>query len=477
MIKLEFSEVLAATGGLVRGDVPTLSIGGVSTDSRSVRPGDLFFALSGEKFDGHDYVGEALRRGAAGAVVSAERHERVARGLSEEFEGRRPLLVRVDRPVAALGRLAAYHRQQHPASVIAVVGSNGKTTTKEMIHHVLKSRLKGRASPKSFNNEIGVPLTLLSAEPGDDYLVVEVGTNHPGEIAALGEIVRPDMVVLTCIAEEHLEGLGDLDGVAEEETSILRFLAPRGFAAVNVDAPQIRKHLPPASFGGEGGRIATFGSAEDADLRVTRVVYEAPWLQFELNGRFAYRLHMPGAHNATNAAGAIAVARRLGFAPEEIAEQLASFVPPPMRGEVLRLGDVRLINDAYNANPHSALAALEMLHALAAGGRRIVVFGEMRELGDHAAALHRRVAERLREERVDHILLVGRAVEFMHDALRGGGLFHPTVECCESPEECGQRLAALVRPGDVILLKASRAVGLERAVEPLRRRLSEFAVA
>lgn len=475
MIRLELAEVLEATGGLVRGGAPTLSVGGVSTDSRSVRPGELFFALSGERFDGHDYVDEALRRGAVGAVVSAERHERVVRALTVEAAGRRPLLIRVDRPLAALARLAAYHRLQHPASVIAVVGSNGKTTTKEMIHHVLKARLKGRASPKSFNNDIGVPLTLLSAEPGDDYLVVEVGTNQPGEIAALGAIVRPDMVVLTCIAEEHLEGLGDLDGVAEEEASMLRFLAPRGFAAVNVDAPQIRAHLPRAD--AHGPRMTTFGTAEDADLRVTRAVYEAPWLRFTLNGRFDYRLHMPGAHNAANAAGAIAAARRLGFSPEEIAARLESFVPPPMRSEVVSLGDVTLINDAYNANPHSALAALEMLHALARGGRRIAVFGEMRELGEHAAALHRRVAERLREERVDHVLLVGRAAEYMHDALRGGGLFNPTVECCETAEACGERLAALVRSGDVILLKASRAVGLERAVEPLRRRLSEPAVA
>lgn len=466
MIKLVLSEVVQALAPDYRGEPPGGSVSGVSTDSRSIEAGDLFFAIRGPRFDGHDFVEAALLGGAAAAVVESRRAAQLLERLSRVPPPRRVLLP-VDDPLAALGRLAAYHRRLISADVIAVVGSNGKTTTKEMIQHVLSGRCQVRASPRSFNNAVGVPLTLLSATAADDYLVVEIGTNARGEIDALCGLVRPEMAVLTCIGEEHLEGLSDLEGVAAEECAALRHLAESGFAAVNVDDPHVEPHLERLR-----ARVVRFGRAESADLRVTHVGYEAPWLSFQVNGRFDYRLHMPGAHNATNACGAIAVGRRLGMEHDAIAERLASFVPPPMRSEVLRLGDVTIVNDAYNANPHSALAALATLYEVARGGRRIAVLGEMRELGERAAEQHRRVAQRIRGERIDHVVLVGRAVELMHDALRGGDLFCPTVECCADVDACGQRLAELVRGGDVVLLKASRAVGLERVIDVLRRRLS-----
>jgi UDP-N-acetylmuramoyl-tripeptide--D-alanyl-D-alanine ligase len=467
VIKLVLSEVIEAMRAQVRGEPPTVSVGGVSTDSRSVRPGELFFALRGPRFDGHSFVPQVLERGAVAAVIAADRLESVFAAFGPRASTVAPRLILVDDPLAALGRLAAYHRRQRSADVIAVVGSNGKTTTKEMITHVLSGRLRGRCSPKSFNNAVGVPLTLLSAEGTDDFLVVEIGTNVPGEVAVLAAMASPDMAVITCIAEEHLEGLGDVAGVAAEECSVLRHLRPGGFAAVTADSPHVAAHLPAS-----GLTLVTFGEHESADLRITDVRYQAPWLDFEINGRFPYRLHTAGAHNACNAAAAIAVARRLGFEHEEIAARLASFVPPPMRGEVIRVGKVTLVNDTYNANPHSALAAISVLNALSNGGRRIVVFGEMRELGAASAELHRKVARKLRGERVDHVLLVGEAGPLMYDALRDGDLFSPSVETCQTVEECVERLASILRDGDVVLLKASRAVELDRLVEPLRQRLS-----
>jgi len=469
VITLTLNEVVRAMEGRPCGTLPTVSVGGVSTDSRTTSASDLFFALRGPNFDGHAYVAAALGRGAVAAVIEADRAEAVAAqltGAGVKVPGL-GVLIAVDRPVAALSRLAHAHRQMLAASVIGVVGSNGKTTTKAMIHHILSGRMRGRCSPKSFNNEIGVPLTLLSAQAGDEYLVVEIGTNAPGEIAALSAIAQPDVVALTCIGEEHLEGLGSVAGVAAEETAVLKHLRKPGFAAINRDAPEVLPHLPE-----RGPHLVTFGRDAAADVRVTEVHYEAPWLRFKLNARFPFRLRVPGVHNAVNAAGAVTVARRLGFDYAEAAVRLESFVLPPMRNEMTEVGGVTIINDAYNANPQSAAAAIDTLEQMPCPGKRIAVFGEMRELGRHSAELHQKVAARLRTANVQHVILVGAGTDPMHAALADGALFGPSVERCADVQECLERLAGGVQAGDVVLLKASRAVELDRLVGPLRERLA-----
>lgn len=474
MIKLTLAEIVQAMGGRPWGELTTVSVGGVSTDSRTVAATDLFFAIRGPRFDGHDYAVAALQRGAVAVVVETAQAERVAEALraADLPLPRSAVLIEVPDAIAALGQLAAYHRRQLAAAVIAVVGSNGKTTTKAMIHHILSGRLRGRCSPKSFNNAIGVPLTLLSAEQGDEYLVVEIGTNAPGEIANLGSIVEPDMAVITCIGEEHLEGLGDLDGVAAEECSILTELRGKGFAAVNVETPAVKKYLPQ-----NGVRVTTFGQAPEADVRLTELVYEPPWLRFKLNERFPFRLRLVGLHNAVNAAAAVTIARRLGFDYGEAAVRLESFVPPPMRNEVVEIAGVTIVNDAYNANPQSAAAAIDVLEQMPCKGRRIAVFGEMRELGCQSADLHRRIGGRLRDSSVNRVLLVGSGTEVMYEALACGGLFGPQVERCADVDDCLERLAGSVQAGDVLLLKASRAVELDRLVEPLRERVAARPVA
>ncbi|MCK4341813.1 MAG: UDP-N-acetylmuramoyl-tripeptide--D-alanyl-D-alanine ligase [Phycisphaerae bacterium] len=468
MIKLTLGEIVQAISGRPWGDLPTVSVGGVSTDSRSTAADELFFALRGPRFDGHDYVAAALKRGAVAAVVETARSEAVARELrtADIPLPAGAVLIEVDSTIAALARLATYHRQQLSAEVIAVVGSNGKTTTKAMIHHILSGRLRGHSSPKSYNNEIGVPLTLLSAEQGDEYLVVEIGTNAPGEVAALAQVVQPDMAVITCIAEEHLEGLGDLDGVVAEECSILSQLRDKGFAAINIENPAIQRHIPTEEL-----HVATFGQHPEADVRLTELSYESPWLRFKLNERFPFRLRLVGAHNAVNAAGAVTVARRLGFDFAEAAVRLESFVAPPMRNEVMEVCGVTIVNDAYNANPQSAAAAIDVLEQMSCRGQRVAVFGEMRELGSQSADLHRKVAERLREGNIGHVILVGDATDLMYEALAGGDLFGPSIERCAGVDDCLERLGTSLRAGDVVLLKASRAVELDRLVEPLRERL------
>jgi len=461
VIKLTLSEVAQALGAKSDGLLPACNVAGVSTDTRSLRPGELFFAIRGPSFDGHDYVIPAIDRGAPAVVVAAEQADRVRDDMARTGGHAAPILA-VDDPVAAMGRLAAFHRTQLATDVIAVVGSNGKTTTKAMIDHVLSGSRKGRSSPKSFNNAIGVPLTLLSAEAGDDYLVVEIGTNAPGEIAQLAAIVKPDMVVLTSIGEEHLEGLGDLRGVAAEECAAFRHIREGGFAAINIDAAETREHLPKS-----GPTVVTFGRCADADLRVTPTRVTSTGVEFDINGKFSYRVGMSGIHNAVNAAGAIAVARRLGMEHEQIAERLAGFSGPPMRHEVLSIGGVTIINDAYNANPASALAALDTLQALGEGGRKVLVFGEMRELGERSREMHERVARRLCGGWLSEALLVGAAAELMLPVLRGAG-DAPPARTFETVNACAGAMGGAIRAGDVVLLKASRAVGLERLIAALR---------
>ncbi|MGE0480713.1 MAG: UDP-N-acetylmuramoyl-tripeptide--D-alanyl-D-alanine ligase [Phycisphaerae bacterium] len=442
-------------------------VGGVSTDSRTAGPGDLFFALRGPNFDGHMYVADALRRGACAAVVSWTTAAVVANTLAAQGMCG-PALLHVADPQAALAALAAWRRVRLAAQVIAVIGSNGKTTTKELLAHVLACRRRGRASPKSFNNAIGVPVTLLSARDDDEFLVVEIGTNAPGEIEALGLIAQPDVALLTSIGEEHLEGLRDLAGVATEECSILRTLRPGGFVAANVDSPLVEPHLR-----GAGVAATTFGFAAHADARVSDVRYEPPWLRFRVRDRGEYRLPLPGAHHASNAAGVIAIAERMGVSRAEIAARFATFVPPPMRTEVLHAGGVTLINDAYNANPASVAAALAMLADYPCRGRRVLVLGAMRELGDQTVALHDELARQVAAAPVELVVLVGDAVPWMYDRIAGARVDGAeALVGVSTPVEAAAVLAARLCEGDVVLLKASRSVALEALVEPLKAKLT-----
>ena len=300
MIKLVLTEVIDALRGEPGATPRPVTVAGVSTDSRTAQSGELFFALRGPRHDGHDHVAGALARGAVAAVVSRSRGPELVRAGVDAAR-----LILVEDPLAALARLAAFHRRQAPADVIAVVGSNGKTTTKEMIGHILGERMRGRCSPKSYNNAIGVPLTLLSTEAADDFLVVEIGTNAPGEVAQLAELVEPDMAVITSVGEEHLERLGDLEGVAAEECSVLRRVRQGGFAAVNIDSPFVRPHVDAC-----GLKLATFGLEPAADLRITRVAYEVPALRIErplrlppAHGRRAQRLQRGRGDRGRAAAG------------------------------------------------------------------------------------------------------------------------------------------------------------------------------
>jgi UDP-N-acetylmuramoyl-tripeptide--D-alanyl-D-alanine ligase len=459
MKALTMDEVLAATRGTMINPRPASSVRGVSTDSRTVQPGQLFFALIGPHHDGHNFIVEALRRGAVGAVVSR-------RDSATEEATDAGIIIAVDDTTAALGRLAAYHRRQLAAQIVAVTGSNGKTTTKDMIHAVLSAARKGRCSPRSFNNHVGVPLTLLSAEGSDEYLVVEIGSNAPGEVHALSQIAKPDVAVITGISPTHLQGLSSIEGVAEEKASLLRSLRRGGLAALNIDHPALMRHLPDNP---DHWRQVGFGLVEGADLRATDVQTGADGISFRVNDKFEIRLNMLGRHNAVNALAAVAVGRRFGLEHEQIAGALATVSPPPMRLQLERIGPITVINDAYNANPESMGCALEVLMELPATGRRVAVLGDMRELGEQSQALHVELGRRLGRSGVQLLVAVGDYADVVsRTAARDVG-DRLEVRSFADVGDAMDQIAKLLAPADMVLVKGSRAMQLERLMEPIRR--------
>ncbi|MBX3315505.1 MAG: UDP-N-acetylmuramoyl-tripeptide--D-alanyl-D-alanine ligase [Phycisphaeraceae bacterium] len=463
--------IRAAAGGtwLARPDPGSeQTLTGVAIDSRAAHPGNIFIAIKGENTDGHLYVAEAAHAGASLVIVSADVDIPSLGSAS---------VLRVSDTRAALLRLgAAWRRLLEGTRVIAVVGSNGKTTTVRLIDAALGSAMRGSASIKSFNNEIGVPLTILRAKRGDQYLVCEVGTSSPGEIATLSQVVQPDVAVITSIGREHLEFLGSLKGVATEESSVLDHLRPGGLGVVTAESAELDDVLKARSLRSDTGSSPTmirFGTSSTADIRVVSVEQDEAGLEFTLNDRARFRIPLIGAHNACNAAAAVAVARRLRLSDEDIHRGLASARGESMRLERTRIGDIDLINDAYNANPDSVLAAIDALGALKPkpGGGRVLVLGDMLELGPDGPSLHDDVLRAVAgESGIDRVVLVGPMMSARADLLASRGDRARVLALADSTPEQATRAASMVRPGDVVLLKGSRGMRLERIAEAIATR-------
>ncbi len=425
-----------------RTDAPALR--GVATDSRTAGEGDIFVALDGDRFDGHDFLTTAVRQGASAVVVS--RPER-AQGLGV------PVFAVPD-TLIALGALARYRRRAWGNPVIAIAGSNGKTTTKELLRAALGSALTVHATVGNYNNRVGVPLTLLAVPDGADVAVVEVGTNAHGEVALLRDIVEADVAVVTSIGEEHLEGFGDLAGVLAEESAIF------------VRSPLA---VVPASDGAlvaqarsRAARVITTG-LDDGDLRASSWHVGADGQGEMVVDGISVLVPPRGIHNLRNAMLALAAARACGVSLTDAAAGIRGVVLPPMRMDWAQIGRATLINDAYNSNPASARAALDLLDAVGAGRQRVVVLGTMRELGSNAAALHTEIARRALASSFDVIAGVGDFAT----ALDTAGGTDPRVVTAADIDDLWPRLRTRLTPDAVILLKASRGVRLERLVPPL----------
>ncbi|MGQ0612507.1 MAG: UDP-N-acetylmuramoyl-tripeptide--D-alanyl-D-alanine ligase [Planctomycetaceae bacterium] len=437
-------EIAAWAGGQYEG--PDLPVAGVRIDSRSVAPGDLFVALRGKHKDGHEFLGEAFASGAAAALV--ERKEIVAthRGM-----GRAMIVVPDVR--RALGAIAARYRRALGFRVAGVTGSVGKTTTKEMLRLALGAGTA--ASPESFNNDLGVPLTLLGTSRTDAVCVVEIGTSGPGEIAALAALAAPDVAVVLNVGESHLERLGNLEGVAREKCALVESLGREGCAVLNDDDPRTRAMMRRAP-----GPVLTFGMTPRADVYGDCVRAGRGSVSFQLFRKTRVRMSVFGTHHVPNALAAAAVALWLGRPAADVAERLSAFRPAPMRMAVEAVGGTRLILDAYNANPRSAEAAVRELGRAGGSGRRILVLGDMLELGTRAPAYHERLGRIAAASGITALWAIGPLSEATARGARDAGL--GSVFWSADVEEAIAHPPIRPRTRDVVLFKASRAMRLER---------------
>lgn len=458
MKSISLSQVRQIVGGRPLDSIPPVSppITSISTDTRSLEPGALFVAIKGDSMDGHNFLAAAAGGGAVAAIVQTP----PATLLPNVH------MIQVADTRIALGQLAAFIRKQILAKVISVSGSNGKTTTKNLISAVLSTKLRGSISPKSFNNEIGVPLAIFPADPLQDYLVLELGTNHHGEIRRLTNIALPDVAVITNCSPEHLEGLGDLMGVRREEASIIEGLNPRGAIIVNGDDPDLL-----AAVAGHRGQRITFGFEPTNDLFASDVRCDRTGVRFRLNnGRSEVYLPLLGRHNAANALAAIAVGKKLGLSDDLIIAGLAHATGPEWRMQLKEADGLTVINDAYNANPASMRAALSTLSSIPAAGRRIAVLGDMRELGEATERFHREIGEFAGGCKLDLLVCVGEQSALIAKSAVAAGLDPQCIRRHTTAKAAMRSVPGSLVAGDVVLLKASRAIGLERLVEAIMQR-------
>jgi UDP-N-acetylmuramoyl-tripeptide--D-alanyl-D-alanine ligase len=462
-------EILEVTGGrLLAGAADgRTGVTRVTTDSRDVRRGDLFVALRGETFDGHDFVGAALAGGAAGALVQRAVPEPAAGARRGGRAAAAPFLVLVPDSLLALQALAAHHRGRFTIPVIAVTGSNGKTTTKEMVATVLAERGPLLKTEGNLNNRIGVPLTLLRLTSRHGAAVVEMGVDRRGQTTRLCEIARPTAGLITNIGPDHLEFFGGLEGSARAKGELLDFLPPAGVVALNVDDPFFEYLASRARC-----RVLPFGFGPAAEVRASDLVQAPEGARFQLTlpGRartIPVTLRLPGVHNVANALAAAAIGHALGVGGAAIARGLGRVRAAPQRTQMLMAGGVRIINDCYNANPASMKAAIDLLAELACGGRSIAVLGDMLELGPGSEAWHREVGAHLAGRDVSHVVACGLLGRKLAQGARAAGL--PAERVSEVADAAGAAtlVRGLVRRGDTVLVKASRGMKLERVVAAL----------
>jgi UDP-N-acetylmuramoyl-tripeptide--D-alanyl-D-alanine ligase len=442
----------AVKGKLVSG-FPETEIHGVSTDTRSIRGGDLFVALEGERHDGHDFVAEATGKGAAAVMVS----ESKAVVVEPEVAA-----LAVPDTLSALQKFARWHRLGFQGAVIGITGSCGKTTVKELVAAVLAVKFQVAKTPLNFNNEIGVPLSVLGISDRTEVAVIELGTSAPGEISMLCDIAKPNRALITNIGRAHLEGFGTVEAVAEEKGSLVRSLAEQGTFYVNADdlfCAKIARDFP--------GKCVTFGEGSDAQWRVVvfKMGLDGTPSTFTVEPLGLFTMQLFGRHSILNAAAAAVIGADHGLRADEIQAGLSKAELPPMRMSIVNKGGRTFLNDAYNANPESMRAATEALVSWQGAGRKIAVVGDMLELGEVSVSQHKELGEFMASAGVDVLIALGQFAQHVAEGALGGGLTGDAVKVGGDHAEVARLLAEMSASGDVILVKGSRGAAMEKVLE------------
>jgi UDP-N-acetylmuramoyl-tripeptide--D-alanyl-D-alanine ligase len=456
MNKLSIFQIAEFASASVSGGDGNVSIDKISTDSRTLKRGELFVALRGENFDGHKFVEAAVKTGAAGAIVDLGWKGKVPDNFT---------VIRVEDTLQAYQTVAANYRKSLPLRVLAITGSNGKTSTKDFAAAVLGRRFRVTKTQGNFNNHVGLPRTMLEATSQDEVAVWEIGMNHPGEVAALAKIAAPDAALITNIGIAHIEFMGSREAIAAEKGALAEAIGPQGSIILNADDPfskniAARTHAKVIFAGTTAGTIRAG--------EITQSAHGSDFTILEGAHRCRAQLPVPGLHMVQNAMLAVAAGRLFGLSLEEAAAGLVAAPLAKARLQIRQIGGVQFIDDSYNANPDSMKAALRTLVELDADGKRIAVLGEMRELGKESARGHREVGETAAELGVDQLIAIGDMGAAIAEAAQQAGL--EKTAAVGSISEAAEMLTEITAPGDLVLIKGSRAARTERVLEEFAKR-------
>jgi UDP-N-acetylmuramoyl-tripeptide--D-alanyl-D-alanine ligase len=460
MNPLTLSQIAQFAGASLSSGDRTVVINKVSTDSRTIKPGEVFVALRGENFEGHDFIEAGANAGATGALVDLNWAGNVPNNFA---------LLRATDTLQAYQTLAANYRRSLALKVLAITGSNGKTSTKDFAASVLARRFRVTKTEGNFNNHVGLPRTILEATSEDEIAVWEIGMNHPGEIAALSKIAAPDAAIITNIGVAHIEFMGSREAIAAEKGALAEVIETQGTVILNADDPfsegiAARTRAKVVSAGTTGGAVRAIEIRQSSDGSEFTIVEGAH--------RCRAQLPVAGTHMVQNALLAVAAGRAFGLSIEECAAGLAAAPLTKARLQIKEIGGVQFLDDSYNANPDSMKAALRTLVELDAEGKRIAVLGEMRELGAESDRGHREIGETAATLGVDQLITIGDAAELIAEGARTAGL--DKVSSVRSTSEAAKLLSEMAEPGDLVLIKGSRAARTEEVIEQFGSQNSAF---
>jgi len=451
MNSLPLSQIAQLAGGSISSGDQTVVVNKVSTDSRTLKSSELFVALRGENFDGHNFVESAAQIGAAGAIVESTWNGEIPKNFA---------LIRAKDTLQAYQDLAANYRKSLTLKVVAITGSNGKTSTKDFTAAVLAHRFRVTKTEGNFNNHVGLPRTILEATSADEIGVWEIGMNHPGEIATLAKVAAPDVAIITNIGVAHIEFMGSREKIAEEKAALAEAVGADGAIILNAD------DLFTKTIASRARRKVILAGTNSGSIQAAEITQSGTGADFtilECAHRCRAQLSVPGLHMVQNALLAVAAGRAFGLSLEECAAELAAAPLTRARSQIKDIGGVQFLDDSYNANPDSMKAALRTLVELDADGKRIAVLGEMRELGDQSERGHREVGETAAALKIDQLIAIGDIAAAIADAAGQAGLRKTTI--VKSTSEAAEVLGEIAAPGDLVLIKGSRAARTEEVIE------------